>query len=256
MSAPLGEGFSVGWLAATAGLPGAVAQNIPGRKNSISAAAGVMDDISQIPGTVIVPDPGGIQLEVVSSSAGDTDPGGAGIRTLAIIYLDDDNLSQVEIVAMAGVAPVLTAATDINKVQCIRAETVGSGGVAAGNITLRGVGAGTAYEYIALGGNQSLTCRLHIPANKRAYITRWSCSGITKEIDFRLRATVDRGTHQLMPGVFLFQDAMVLNDEASGNIIFSIPILLPPLSTVKVSGRSAAAGGDGGATIEVLMVEN
>ncbi|KKK59985.1 hypothetical protein LCGC14_3028910, partial [marine sediment metagenome] len=60
---------------------------IPGRKDGISAT--VLDDITQVPNTTVLPNPGGIQLEVVSSSdSDDGDPVGTGTRTLDLHYLD------------------------------------------------------------------------------------------------------------------------------------------------------------------------
>jgi hypothetical protein len=137
-------------------------------------------------------------------------------------------------------------------------KTVGGGanGVAIGNISLRDTAGVTTYEYIAAGGNQSLSCRFHIPANKTGFLLGWQASGITKIIDVRLRATAERFDGSLVNGVFLFQDAIVLDAAPSGWIQFKTPIPIPAGATVKASAISAAAGGDAGAMFEILLVDN
>jgi len=222
---------------------------IPGRKDSISNS--VLDDITQIPGVTFISDPGGDQLEIFSSVAADSSSG-TGVRTLEIEYLDTSGNEQAETVTMSGTGTVTTSATDINKVRWMHGVSVGSGNVAAGNITLQSSG-GTAFEYITAGGNQSLSCRFPVSSTQVAYIMGWQVSGITKKIDFRLRATVDRFTRTAQ-AAYNFQDATVLLDNPSGYIPFPAPLKCPSCSAIKVSGISAAAGGDAGAQFDVLLV--
>ena len=225
---------------------------IPGRKNSVSAT--VLDDITQIPSTTVVPNPGGIQMEVVSSSASDVS-GGAGVDTVDLHYLDTSGVEQEETITMSGQTPVNTVATDIDKVQWMHTMTLDGATVAAGNISLRDTAGAVTYEYIAAGGNQSLSGRFHIPTAKKGYIVGWKCSAITKQIDFRLRATCERFDRSLLPGVFLFQDTEVLNNAPSGWI--PIPFSqVPATATIKISGISAASGGNAGASFTVLVVDD
>lgn len=224
---------------------------IPGRKDGVSMTS--LDDITQIPGTMIIPDPGGIQLEIVSSSALDT-AAGIGIQTTEIHYLDTSFVEQTEIVIMNGTTPVNTVATDINRVQWIRADAVGLNTVSVGNISLRDTAGVVTYEYIQAGGNQSLTCRYHVPAKRIALIVYWNCSAITRKVDFRLRATSDRLTGKLVPGVFLFQDAIVLDDAPSPTELLAIKPI-PPTATIKVSALSSGAGGDAGASFQIIVFE-
>lgn len=249
---------STDWLVEVARgrVEGAKVYVIVGRKDEISST--VLDDISQIPSTTVIPDPGGTQLEVVSSS-GDDDgsPVGSGIRTLDLHYLDTPGDEQEETITMNGVTAVTTVATDISDIQWMHAKTVGAGGVAAGNIALRTVGgAGIDYEYISAGGDQSLGCHYHVPNGKIGYLLGWHCTAITKQIDFRLRATVERFDRTLLPGVFLFQDVMVLNDGSSPWVDLRGQGPLPAGATIKVSGLSAAAGGNAGAMFKILLIDN
>ena len=226
---------------------------IPGRKNSISSA--VLDDLTQIPGTTVVPSPGGIQLEIVSDNANDTSAG-TGVQTLDIHYLDTNGDEQDETVTMDGTTPVNTVATDIDFVQWMHTKTVGSNTVSVGNISLLDTGGVVTYEYIAAGGNQSLSARYMVPSGKTGYITGWQSSSVVKRVDIRLRATVERFDRTIVPGVFLFQDNVVLNDAVSGWLPFDVWLKVPAGGEVKISGISAAAGGDAGGKFNILLIDD
>lgn len=231
---------------------------IIGRKDILSNT--VFDDLSQIPSTIVIPDPGGVQLEIVSSSNNDSDSGGTnpqstGIRSVDIEYLDTAGAEQVETITMDGTNPVNTVATDIDKIQWMHGLTAGSAGVAVGNISLRSTDAATTYEYIMADGNQSLSGRFTIPTGKTGYVGGWQASGITKIIDVRLRATVDRMTRGLIT-TFTFQDALLLDDAASGHIPFPVPLKMPAGAQIKLSAQSNVAGGDAAGHFSVLLIDD
>lgn len=234
-------------------IPGIKMYSIPGRKDGLSSSA--LDDLTQIPGTVVVPEPGGIQLQFSSSSGSDTSAG-TGVQTIDIHYLDTSGDEQEENIIMAGAVPVNTVATNIDFIQWIHTTTVGSGGVAAGNISVENVGGGTVYEYLAAGGNQSLSAKYKVPNAKTGYVVGWQASGMTKRIDLRLRSTVERFDRTLVPGVFLFQDVVVLNDTSSGWIPFLVPLKMPSGSVTKLSAVSSAAGGDGAGQFDIMIVDD
>ena len=235
-------------------IPGMKTYVIAGRKDSIDNTA--LDDLTQIPGTTVVPSPGGVQLEIISSAAADDGaPVGTGAQTVNIHYLDTAGAEQNETIIMNGTTLVTTVATDIDHVQWINTNAVGSGGVAAGNISLQGLGGGAVFEYIAAGGNQSLSARYVVPTGKTGYLFGWRSSAIVKQVDFRLRATVDRFDNSLLPGVFLFQDPAVVIDAPTG----FIPLpwsKMPAGAIIKISGLSQAAGGNGGGSFQILLVDD
>ncbi len=232
--------------------PGNCTRTIPGRKFGISN--GALDDLTEIPGVLIAPEPGGIQLEVVSTDAADG-VGGTGIQTLELYYLDSNGVETEEVITMNGLTPVNTTALDIDFVQWIHSAVVGSGGVAAGNISVRNTAGDTTYEYLVAGGNQSLSGRYKVPAGHTGYVTGWQCSGFTQRIDLRLRATVERISRALLPGIFLFQDIIVLKDAASGWRPFFVPLRMPAGTVVKMSGLSAAnVDGDGAGSFDITVV--
>ncbi len=84
----------------------------------------------------------------------------------------------------------------------------------------------------------------------------WHCSAVGRKIDFRLRADVDRFDRALQSLVFNFQDAIVLEQVASGWIPFEIPLKFPALSTIKISALSFTGTGDGGAMFTVILVDD
>lgn len=227
--------------------------SIPGRKDQISSTE--LDDITQIPNTVIVPIPDSIQMEIVSDDVNDTS-GGTGIQSIDIHYLDGSGLEAEETVIMSGLTPVNTVATDITFIQWIHAKTVGSNTVAVGNIRLRDTTGATTYEFIESGGNQSLSSKYQVPSDKTGYIVGWQASGTVKEVDLRIRATVERFDRSLIPGVFLFQDNVLVNDATSGWIPFLVPLLMPAGAIIKLSAKSKAAGGNAGGQFDIVLVDN
>lgn len=234
--------------------PGWKMYSIPGRKDSVSQS--VLDDLSEIPATTSVPDPGGIQMEIVSSSANDDDDGGTGTRSIMVVYLDTSGAEQTEIVLTSGTTPVDTVAVDMEKIQWIHTMTVGSGGVSAGNISLRDTSGATTYAYITAGGNQSLIGKYTVPTGKTGYILGWQASSISQKIDIRLRATVMRVDRSLLPGIFLFQDIAILNNAASGWIPFNVPLKCPAGAQIKISGKASAANGDAGGQFDILLIDD
>jgi len=229
--------------------------SIPGRKDTVSTT--VLDDLTEVPATTVLGSPGGVQLEVVSSNAADDGaPVGTGVRTLEFHYLDSSNAEQSETVIMNGTTAVTTSATDITFIQWAHTKSVGSNGVAVGNISIRGLGAGTVFEYVTAGGNQSLSGRYKVPAGKKGYVVGWQASGITKKVDLRLRATVERYDRALIPGIFLFQDILVLDNATSGYIPFYVPLLMPAGAEIKLSAKSGAAGGDAAGQFDIILIDD
>ena len=227
---------------------------IPGRRDGISNM--LLDDICQFPiASGVIPNPGGVGLEVISTSVNDTSAG-TGAQTIHLTYLDTSGDQQEETIVMNGQTRVLTSATDIDKVQWMHVRTIGNiaAQTAIGDIFLRAIDASdntAPFEKITAGGNQSLTCKYTVPTGKKALIRSWHYTGITKQIDFRLRINVDRDDRTTLITPFLFQDVGVSIDSSSPE---SPPNLtIPAGATIKVSALSAASGGNGSATFFVLQ---
>lgn len=201
------------------------------------------EDVWEAGGTYAFPPDGGVQMRVVSSSAADA-AAGTGIRTMDIHYLDANGVERTETVTLNGVTPVNTVATNILRIQDFHTKTVGSGGVAAGNISLTDVAGNVTYAYIASKGNRARQAVWTVPAGKRAFITEiWlggNTDGATSNyIEGFLRATCDVGGTELLPGVFLFKWGMIATNDTVGGVL-GAPISLPPLCDVKFSAISRA----------------
>lgn len=205
--------------------------------------------------TGVLPVPGCIQLEMVSTSALDTGAG-TGAQTVEITYLDSDNIEMQELIVMNGTTPVTTVGTDFCGIQWMHVELLGSGTnkTAAGDITLQSIGGATIYEQITAGGNQSLTARYKIPAGKVAVILDWNFTGTVKLVNFRLRVDIDRLDNILENGVFLFKDV----GAVFNNVSPVIPVMdfVPTGATIKVSAISSGAGtGDGTASFRLFITD-
>lgn len=115
------------------------------------------------------------QLQIVSSSASDT-AAGTGAQQVIIDYLTDPASPTkftrfTETVTMNGVTPVLTAATNISRIERVRVSRTGSGSVAAGNISIQSVGGATTFELITSGENITRTAVHFVPNGFMCIIT-------------------------------------------------------------------------------------
>ncbi|KKN75202.1 hypothetical protein LCGC14_0383610 [marine sediment metagenome] len=193
-------------------------------------------------GIYVFPAAGGIQMEVVSGSIDDASAG-SGVQKVMIHYLDDEYKQKDEIVTLNGQNPVNTVATNILRVQNMHSLTVGSGGVAAGAITLESTDSTVEYTRIRAGINTSLTGVWTVPKGLTFYITKWATgaisTGANRTSEFFLRAT--SSFHGLLlPGVFNVKDISHLQ-VGTMPLPLDIPIQVPAKADVKVSVVSSAA---------------
>jgi hypothetical protein len=198
------------------------------------------------PARLLSPPDVGEQMTVVSDDNADNGATATGVLTLRIEYLDATGAEQTEDITLNGTTIVNTVATNIRFVNDMYALTVGSNGVAEGNITIYAFG-GTIgadlYNMIAEGGNKSLVPHRMVPLAKTLYLMEWHCEEAQlKRAVYRIRSTDMNGV--LIPGVFCFKDTAYLNRFASGaRSLHAIPV--PALSVVKVSYWAIQAGGEG-----------
>ena len=241
------------WLIAQGKAP-QFSKYIPcGRKIGVSAT--VMSDLTQIPGVDTIPYPNGIQLRVVSDSVNDIS-NGSGVRTLRLVYLDTNYDIQQEIITMNGLTAVNTVATDIRRIYWINTITAGSGGVAAGNISLQNLAGTVTYEYIKAAENRSLTCHFTIPNNTTGYVLAWQASGKKQTISIRFRAAADPYTGELTPGVFTFRSIVDLYDSASGLLTPLIPGKFLAKTDLKLSAIADVVGGDAAGTFQIVCIKD
>lgn len=147
-----------------------------------------------------------MQMQLVSTSAADT-VDGTGVQSIHLYYLSTGFVARELIVPLNGLTPVLTAATDILRVNKMHARSIGSGGISAGTITLSSVGGATTYSILPTGRTFSRQAIYTVPAGKFLRIEQWQISSGSTGSHFcqhTLVATSDDGI--VNPAVFLPKD--------------------------------------------------
>jgi len=112
------------------------------------------------------------QASLASSSASDTSAGTGG-RTIQITYYDENLVGPfTETVTLAGTSRATTTATNVCHIESMRLMTAGSGGVAAGIITLYDdPAAGSAVGSIAAGDISTQWCHHFVGVGATTKIT-------------------------------------------------------------------------------------
>jgi hypothetical protein len=125
----------------------------------------------------------GAQRALKSSSASDT-AAGTGARQVRVTYYTlaaDGTIAGpfVETVTLNGTTAVPTVATTIALVEKMEIVGAGSGGVAAGTITMTvdNAGAGATIGTIAAGARQTLWAHHYVPSKRQCKVTDFIVSG-------------------------------------------------------------------------------
>jgi hypothetical protein len=210
------------------------------RGNELSAVPSAPASTTTIP----TPADAGEQMTFISENDADNGATATGVLTLRMEYLDASGDEQTEDITMNGTTGVNTTATDIRFINDLYSLTVGSNGVAEGNIRVYKTGADTlVYNMIHIGGNKSLVPHRMVPLGKALIIKSWHAEEAQgRRVAVRVRSTDMNGT--LIPGVFCFKGTTYLKQTTSGEISSNTKI--PALSIVKISGWAAQAGAEVG----------
>ncbi len=189
-----------------------------------------------------IPIDAGEQMEVVSSDNADNGATATGVLTVRVEYLDASGDEQTEDVTMNGTTGVALTATNVRFVNDIYALTVGSNGVAEGDITIYKQGASsTIYNFIENGGNKSLVPSRMVPNGKTLILQSWQATEAqSKRQSIRIRSTDMNGV--LIPRVFCFKGVAYISKSTTGNI--PVTANLPALSIIKVSSWALVSGGE------------
>ena len=184
---------------------------------------------------------GGVLISIVSESNADNGATATGILTAEVHYIDVNGDEQVWTPTLNGTTPVDSTIL-MRHINDVHALTVGSNGVAEGNIKVYLTGTNTTvYSMIALGGNQSMLTNYMIPRAKTLYLQSWDCTEANdKRITMRIRATTNEGL--LLTGVFLFKDVAYVKKSSTGEL--TVLAVIPAFAIVKVSGWGIQAGAE------------
>lgn len=189
----------------------------------------------------------GQTLYIVSTNANDT-AGGTGVRTVRFVYLDNNGDQQVGSATMNGATPVSLGA-GYTFIQWVESATVGSGGAAAGVISISSTNGAatvaTTFDQIRQGGNRSLSARYQVPTGKTGYLIHWSGGSVSSSMDMRLRADVFTDDRSLSAGVFHFQDTSYCGSGTTGSTFadkYLNRLKCPAGAVIKLSAIPSAAG--------------
>lgn len=178
------------------------------------------------------------QMSVVSTDSNDT-AAGTGARQIHIHYLDNNYVEQSETVTLNGTTATLTTSNNILRVNGVHTWSAGSGGVPAGNISVKNSAGTVTYGYMSAGINVSMQSNFTVPTGKSMYVSQWRASSGSSAgghfCQIFLRATAHQGV--LLSGVFLVHD--VIGTQDSGlSVNYQIPVRLPATSDIKISAIS------------------
>lgn len=181
------------------------------------------------------------QMAVVSSSADDA-AAGTGARSVEIHYLDANYAPHQITVTLNGTTPVLTVPTNILRINRFHVYSAGSGGTAAGNISVTNVAGTVTYAALTAGRNVARQAIYTVPAGVSGYISHWQASsGAVSGNHFTvisIHATMNEGT--LLPGIFNIVDEVgTLNNSIA--VTLPIPVRIPATTDVKMSAISDAS---------------
>lgn len=236
----------------------AYALNIAGRRAGFTSTT-VFNDVKEFDNTVAnIPVLANSTLDIISSSANDTNSAGTGVRQVKVVYIDSSNaLVESPAISLNGTTLVTSVLTGVNEILWLETHAAGSGGAAAGNIRLRINGGTVEVEQITAGSNKSLSARFMVPAGHSAYIANWRAHAIGQAQDMFLQATVNTLDRTISTVYKVVASADVgANSNSSANLL---PFLkLPALSRVKVStlsgGTAATVRAD--ANFVVILVQD
>lgn len=219
-------------------LPGHDLVIINGRNPDID---NTMEDVWEIGGLYVFPPAGGIQLSIQSTSAADAATG-TGARTVDIDVLLADFTPLTITITLTGTTPVLTSQANILRVNRFHVMTAGTGGVAAGNITIKNVAQTITYGQISTGLNSQRQVIYTVPAGKNLYITAWKyhvgASATGKYAEFLLRAQTSDDNE--LTAVFHIKDESSYVDGGT-TIVLPAPIKILATADVRISAISDSA---------------
>ena len=182
------------------------------------------------------------QMELVSSSVED-DPvkadtsAGTGIWSVRIYYLDDAYTAKTEDINLNGTGVVTTVASDIFRVNALRALTCGTGAKAAGTIVIRNLADTPVYRDIFTGYTRGRGAIYTVPVDKTLYITSIAVSSgystVGKNVRWTARSDFDdiSGTVSMMFAPFF----EIQTQDSAFQRVFEIPVKIPAKSTFKIS---------------------
>jgi hypothetical protein len=161
-----------------------------------------------------------------------------------LYYLDHTYAQQTEEVTLNGTSIVATTATDIFRINHMEASAVGTGGAAAGTITLSEHG-GTTKTYAQIGVGQTRTRQMiyTVALGQTLYLTNVMISGVNGAAGhwckFTLRATYDVLTGTIRNFFIPIFETQVVDQTVDR--LFEIPVKIPATTDIRMIALSDGA---------------
>lgn len=225
--------------------------NVLGRRSSFTSTS-ALNDIGEGITTALFPTLTGAELiQVISSSANDNgSPAGTGAQTVKVVYINTSYaIVETGDITLNGTTAVTVVASGMLEPLWFEVTSVGSGGVAAGNITLR-TSAPVSLSQIKAGGNKSMDAKFMIPDGYTGYIAYSDGSAIQNYQDVRIRALVNTYDRTLST-VYHFQDNRFV--PANTTTVMEVPFLKLPARS-KVTGATISSSLAAGTRCDITLV--
>ena len=186
----------------------------------------------------------GQALEVVSTDNTNDKAAGTGALTVYISYLTSTFVEKNETVTMNGSTAVATANSDIFRVNAFRVATAGTGGAAAGTITLRRSSSGSTVSQIAIGETRARNVNYTVPVGKALIIDEIDVASGAADIPkgyarFKLKTTYNDITAAV--GTLFYTQWELITDNCAVSTEFTIPLMFPAGTDLTVTATGNAA---------------
>lgn len=175
-------------------------------------------------GAIVLIDPAGVQMSIVSASASDTS-NGTNARTVLISYLDTNLAEQTEVVTLAGLTPVSTVATNIRYIQGMRVASYGATSSAAAGAISASNG-GTTYASIPAGEVRTRSSFRMVPVGKKLLVggvvgSSISGAGQARSVIKLVASEID-GVQTASPFILFPVGSLGMQDSAA-TMVFPVP---------------------------------
>lgn len=186
------------------------------------------------------------QMRINSGGNAQDSAAGTGIQQVMIYYLDANFASKTEIITLDGANAVNTVATDILRVNAIRAHRVGTNKVAAAAINLTNLAGTVVYRTISAGYTRGRSLVYTVPAGMNLFLTNINlgagATAVGHYAQFTLRANYDDQIGIKVDWMSPVFEIMV--QDTTVHVPFDMPSRVPEKCDIILSVISDAANAD------------
>ena len=225
---------------ATGSVPGASSYFKFGLNPSIST---VQETVWEDGGLYVTPTVAG-PASITSTSSLDNATG-TGARSLFVQGLDENWLTQDEIIPLNGTGVVITQG-DYIRLNRMYVVTAGSAAAAQGSISA--IVDGKVVCSINDGANQSQLAHYTIPADKDGYLTAvYFAVGQGKEIQASIHVRTDGGVYRQTATSYLYQSIIDAD--------FTVPRYIPPKADIELRAKSVSGTNAVNGSMTIVLLD-